>query len=144
MTAKPPIRRPTLLKLTALGATMLLAEGCATESGRRELFAETITPYRITIEQGNAITREAVAQLRPGMSQDQVRYLLGTPLLMDAFHDNRCDFVFSYRRGHRELVKQRHLTVYFDHGKLSHLAGDPMPSECELIAEMDGSEQRRR
>jgi len=128
----------TWLKVISFGAVTALAAGCASQPRAKESWTEAITPYRITIEQGNALTSEAVAQLKLGMTQDQVRYLLGTPLLTDVFHRNRWDYVFSYRRGHHDFVKERHLTVYFDHGKLTRFEGDAMPSERELIAEMDG------
>src|SRR5207237_342938 len=75
------------------------------------------------IQQGNSITQEMVAQLKPGMSREQVRFVLGTPLLTDIFHGDRWDYVYwrEQANGKRE---QRKLAVFFKDGKLTHLDGD--------------------
>ena len=83
-----------------------------------------VTPYRIEIQQGNYVTQETVSQLKAGMSKDQVRNILGTPLLTDIFHANRWDYIY-----YRELAdgsrEQRRLVVHFDAGeKLARLEGD--------------------
>jgi outer membrane protein assembly factor BamE len=67
-----------------LGATLL--GGCALSRQSTDDFLGLITPYRIDIVQGNVVTKEQLAQLRPGMSRNQVRDVLGTPLLTDPFH----------------------------------------------------------
>ncbi len=82
-----------------------------------------ITPYKMDIQQGNFVSQEMVSQLKPGMSKDQVRLLLGTPLLTDIFHANRWDYVYWLEdaAGKRE---QRRLAVHFDDGKLTRVDGD--------------------
>ena len=82
-----------------------------------------VTPYRIDIQQGNFISQEMVAQLKPGMSKEQVRLALGTPLLADIFHADRWDYVY-YRDKPGEKRDQRKLTVFFEDGKLNRLDGD--------------------
>ncbi len=82
-----------------------------------------ITPYRIDIRQGNYVSQEMVAQLKPGMTRDQVRFLLGTPLIADMFHADRWDYIYRFQPGHGEL-QQRRLTVYFADNKLARVAGD--------------------
>jgi outer membrane protein assembly factor BamE len=82
-----------------------------------------ITPHRIEIQQGNFISQELVAELKPGMSKEQVRLTLGTPLLTDIFHADRWDYVY-WRERPGEKREQRKLTVYFEDGKLSRLDGD--------------------
>ena len=82
-----------------------------------------ITPYRIDIQQGNYISSEMVAQLKPGMSKEQVRLALGTPLLTDIFHADRWDYVYWYERAGAK-PEQRKLTVFFEDGKLTRLDGD--------------------
>ncbi len=72
------------------------------------------------------------------MTRDQVKFLLGTPLLTDVFHNDRWDYVFSFRRGNTPVVQQRRFTVFFDGDKLVKFGGDELPSEYELIAEIDG------
>ena len=89
-----------------------------------------VTPYRMDIQQGNFVTQEAVSQLRKGMSRDQVRFLLGTPLVTDIFHANRWDYVF-YREPAGGAREQRRLAVYFDtEGRLDRVDGDVMPSRA--------------
>lgn len=129
--------RPTLVT-TVLAAATLLTAACSTYDNTSRKVANAITPYRINIVQGNFVSREAAAQLREGMTREQVKFLLGTPLLADVFHGNRWDYVFSFRRGNTPVVQQRRYTVFFDGDKLAKFGGDELPSEYELIAEIDG------
>ena len=70
--------------------------------------------YKIDIQQGNLLTQEMVSQLRPGQRKDQVRYILGDPILMDVFHANRWDYVYRLRKGNTSEVTERKFTVFFD------------------------------
>ena len=128
--------RPTLV--VSLLAAALLAGACSAYDSTSRKVANAITPYRINIVQGNFVSREAASQLREGMTRDQVKFLLGTPLLTDVFHANRWDYVFSFRRGNTSVVQQRRYTVFFDGERLVKFGGDELPSEYELIAEIDG------
>jgi outer membrane protein assembly factor BamE len=83
-----------------------------------------VTPYRIEIQQGNFISQEQVVQLKPGMSKEQVRLALGTPLLNDIFHADRWDYVFWRERAGGGKRETRKLTVFFEDGKLTRLDGD--------------------
>ena len=82
-----------------------------------------ITPYKIDIQQGNFVTQEMVAQLKPGMSREQVRTVLGTPLLADIFHADRWDYVYRKEAADGK-IEERKLTVFFDGDKLVRVAGD--------------------
>ncbi|OIQ90668.1 outer membrane protein assembly factor BamE precursor [mine drainage metagenome] len=82
-----------------------------------------LTPYRIDVRQGNFVTQEMVAQLKPGQTKDQVRFILGTPLLTDIFHADRWDYVYRFQPGHGQVLERR-VTVYFKDGKLARVAGD--------------------
>ena len=82
-----------------------------------------VKPHRIEIQQGNFISPEAIASLQPGMSKEQVRLALGTPLLNDIFHADRWDYVF-WREKPGTKREQRKLTVFFEDGKLTRLDGD--------------------
>ena len=77
-------RRGGLLVGAVLAASALLA-GCGTYDSTTRKIANAITPYRIDIVQGNFVSREQAAQLKEGMTRDQVRFVLGTPLLTDMF-----------------------------------------------------------
>jgi outer membrane protein assembly factor BamE len=85
-----------------------------------------LAPYRIDIQQGNFVSQEMVAQLKPGMTKDQVRFVLGTPLVTDVFHAERWDYVYVLDRPRQPRV-QRRLSVFFEDGKLARLDGDVTP-----------------
>jgi outer membrane protein assembly factor BamE len=90
--------------------------------------ASAITPYRIDIRQGNYITQDMVAQLKPGMTRDQVRFILGTPLVADIFHAERWDYIYSFKPGRGE-VQLRRFAVFFADNKLARVAGDVVGAE---------------
>ena len=85
-----------------------------------------VTPYRMVIQQGNFISDEMVAQLKPGMTKEQVRFVLGTPLVTDIFHADRWDYVF-FREMPNGKREQRNLSVLFQDGKLARVLGDLLP-----------------
>ena len=98
--------------------------------------AGVVTPYKVEVVQGNVISREQVEQLKPGMSRQQVRDLLGTPLVASLFHGDRWDYVFTLKRQGLE-PQQRRLTVFFKGEALERFEGDPMPSEAEFVATLE-------
>jgi outer membrane protein assembly factor BamE len=104
-------------------ATMVAGCGSVTD-----YFPGFLTPYRPDIQQGNVITSDMVDQLRPGMTKDQVRFMLGTPLLADVFHQDRWDYLYylNPRIGERQ---HRNLVVYFKDSRLDHFSSDAMPPE---------------
>jgi outer membrane protein assembly factor BamE len=80
--------------------------------------------YRMEIQQGNYLTQEMVSQLQAGMTRDQVRFVLGTPLLTDIFHDNRWDYVYRRQRANSREVEERRLSVFFENDRLVRVEGD--------------------
>ncbi|MCF8197177.1 MAG: outer membrane protein assembly factor BamE [Sulfuritalea sp.] len=87
------------------------------------------SPYRIDVRQGNFVTQEMVAQLKPGLSREQVRFILGSPLVADMFHEDRWDYIYRFRPGAGE-VQQRSLAVFFQDNKLTRVAGDVVAEEA--------------
>ena len=79
------------------------------------------------IQQGNHVSQEMVSQLKPGMTTDQVRLTLGTPLLTDIFHANRWDYVY-WREDETGKRESRKLSVHFQDGKLTRVDGDVVPA----------------
>ncbi len=82
-----------------------------------------LSPYRIDVRQGNFVTQEMVAQLKPGLTREQVRFILGSPLVADMFHVDRWDYVYRFQPGKGE-AQQRRLVVFFQDNKLTRVAGD--------------------
>jgi len=77
--------------------------------------------YRMSIQQGNYLEPRALDQLQVGMTRSQVRYLLGTPMVPDAFDDDRWDYLYYLKQGRLRTPEQRHLTVYFEEDKVSRI-----------------------
>ncbi len=103
--------RPAPL-LPALAAVLLLASaGCV---------------YRMDIQQGNLLEAEQVEQVEVGMTRSQVRFLLGTPMVIDSFQTNRWDYVYSLRRGHSRKIEKRHLVVWFEGDAVTRIE-EPIP-----------------
>ena len=100
-------------------------------------FLWVFSPYRPDIQQGNFVTEEMLKQLKLGQTRDQVRFILGSPLLQDAFHKDRWDYPFYLARGNGELTTSR-VTVYFKDNKVDHFDGANLPTEREYIARIAG------
>ena len=124
------MRRPFLICCALLLALQLT--GCGALQRTDSLFG-LVTPYRIDIVQGNAITKEQVALLKPGLSRLQVRDIMGTPLVADPFHAGRWDYIFSLRRPGAEL-QRRSVIVYFESDVVKSVEAPELPSEREFVA----------
>jgi outer membrane protein assembly factor BamE len=131
----PAITSRTIRLALALAAGTA-ASGCSTFDRMSFGIADRITPYRVEIVQGNFVSKEQVAALRPGMNRQQVRDVLGTPLVTSVFHAQRWDYVFTIKRQGVE-PQARKLTVYFKGDALERFEGDTMPSEAEFVATLD-------
>lgn len=94
-----------------------------------------ITPYKVDVIQGNFISKEQVERLRPGMTRDEVKGLLGTPLMASLFHGDRWDYVFTLKRQGVEPQSFKY-TVFFKDNLLERFEGDTMPTEAEFIAKL--------
>lgn len=100
-------------------------------------------PYRPDVHQGNIITKEMVEQLRTGMTREQVRFMLGTPLLVSEFHKDRWDYAY-YLNPRKGAVQNRRLTVYFKDNKLDTFTADAMPEEVLADVLILGPDARRK
>lgn len=120
-----------VFRLSPTGALALSVAALLSGCQQRELLVPKIPglePYRMTIQQGNNLSQEMVGQLKLGMTREQVRFVLGTPLLMDVFHADRWDYVY-YRDVPGGKREQRNLSVVFEKDKLARVIGDLVPPE---------------
>jgi outer membrane protein assembly factor BamE len=102
-----------LLGTGLLGAICLLATACM---------------HVPEIQQGTIITPEMVDQLKPGMTRNQVKFVMGTPTITNPFRQNRWDYIYTLNRDGVE-VQRRHLALFFEGDKLVEIADDnPDPS----------------
>jgi outer membrane protein assembly factor BamE len=104
-----------LLILACLAATFAAAPGCV---------------YRMNIQQGNYLEARTVDQLQLGMTRSQVRYLLGTPMVTDAFDKERWDYLYYFREGHLRKPEQRHLIVFFKEDKVEKFERSNVPNKA--------------
>jgi outer membrane protein assembly factor BamE len=101
-----------------------------------------VTPYRVEVVQGNVLTKEMIAQVKPGMNRNQVRDILGSPLLADVFHGDRWDYVFTIRRQGTE-PQSRKVVALFDGENLKSIdAPADLPGESEFVASITTFKRR--
>jgi outer membrane protein assembly factor BamE len=139
-----PFARWIVLALLVMGTAILT--GCSTkvDETQRTMMNSIFRPYVPDVIQGNFISSEQYAKLEVGMSREQVRQILGTPLLASYFHANRWDYVFEFKRLGEKISKERRVTVFFDGDKVTKFNGDALPTEVELVAEIDNYAKNKR
>jgi outer membrane protein assembly factor BamE len=129
-----------LLPPAALLTACIALAGCESLDRTDSLFG-LITPYRIDIVQGNAVTKEQLALIKPGVTRLQVRDVLGTPLLADPFHADRWDYLFTLRRPGAEL-QRRSVVVFFDGDRVKSVeAPNDLPTEREFVASISRNQK---
>ena len=152
--------QPGRIRSVLLAAPLVLAAlgGCATKAPNSEVAAAAATgtgaqtigptglrgflgnlaPYRIVVQQGNFVSSEMLAQLKVGMTPDQVRFTLGTPLLNDVFHAQRWDYIFRLQRRSGEVTTSR-VTVFFKDDRVASFEGGDLPTEVDYLARIAGA-----
>lgn len=122
-----------------LTVSLLFVAGCSSESVASSSVINALSPYRMEIVQGNFVSQEQAELIQPGMSRNQVRTILGTPLLTDIFHTDRWDYIFTINRKDVKPV-QRRFTVFFNEDIVT---GVEMPealfSEEEFVQHLDAN-----
>jgi outer membrane protein assembly factor BamE len=98
-----------LIKIALIAALAIMATGCI---------------FRIDIQQGNLLEESAVNQVEIGMTRSQVRFLLGTPMIADSFHQNRWDYTYYFQEGKSKEIEQRWLIVYFAEDQVERIEKD--------------------
>ena len=102
-----------------------------------------VNEYKIDIQQGNVLTQDMVSQLRPGLTKDQVRFILGTPMLQDMFHASRWDYVYTYKKGNTGEVEMRKFSTFFDASeRLVRVSGDVTAASAEDASKAGESRMR--
>lgn len=123
------------LNLAACGTTTTAASGL----GRAvDGLGSIVTPYKVEIVQGNVLTKEQVSLLQKGLSREQVRSVLGSPLVTSAFHADRWDYVFTIQR-QGIAAQERRYTLKFKGDELESFSGDEMPAEVDFVATLVGT-----
>ncbi len=139
-----PLARAGLLAISLMGLLGVVGCTSAVDETQRAWMNKIFRPYVPDVVQGNFISSEQYAKLQVGMSREQVRQILGTPLLASYFHANRWDYVFEFKRAGQVIGKERRVTVFFNGDKVVKFEGDALPTEVELVAEIDGYAKTKR
>jgi outer membrane protein assembly factor BamE len=116
--------RISRLNLIFCAALSVGISGCALPTDYVPSF---VKPYKFDIQQGNFVTEQDVAKLKVGMNKDQVRFILGTPLLNDPFHSNRWDYVYRLQKANGQVAQSRY-TVIFENNTLARHGGENLPT----------------
>lgn len=114
----------TMCNLSALRYPILLLALLCASCGTA---LPSIKPYKLDVQQGNVVTSKMLLQLRPGMTQSQVRFIMGTPLVQDSFHGKRWDYVYLMRENGK-ITEQRRVILDFENDLLKTVRGDVIPS----------------
>lgn len=142
-----PVRadaQPSVMREQGLHTSNALADATATDTPMTrptgmQRFLGIVKPYKIDVQQGNFISREMVTQLKEGMQRDhgvtreQVRFVLGTPLLTDILHADRWDYMFRLQKRTGEVISSR-VTVFFNGNRLTRIESGMLPTEQEYLA----------
>lgn len=139
MTAPAPLAAsPAQTAADADKAAAAANAGAQTTSATTlQKFLWVFKPYRPDIQQGNFVSQEMLTQLKVGQTREQVKFILGTPLMTDVFHPDRWDYPFYLARGNGELTKAR-VSIFFKDDKVERFDGGNLPTEREYIARIAG------
>ena len=118
---------PRALRATLWVGILAAVTGCASQDRSR---SGLFQPYRIEIPQGNYVDQSMFRQVKPGMTREQVRFALGTPLLTDPFRNDRWDYVFLFKHPDGS-VDSRRASVLFAEGKVASVEADALPDVDE-------------
>ncbi len=91
-----------------------------------------LVPHKLEIRQGNLITPEMLARVKVGMTQQQVKTMLGTPLLNDPLHANRWDYIYRFSQ-EGKLIEEKRLSLYFENDSLKQI-DDKTPEKISAKA----------
>jgi len=124
------VRTPLLVAFAALAIA-----GCSTMTAPFDTWMPYISQfgvYKLDVNQGNYLSQDMVDKLKEGQTKQQVRLILGTPLITSVFRDNRWDYLYEYRQNGR-LQTRRQFTVYFKDEALTRWEGDEMPKSVQEL-----------
>jgi outer membrane protein assembly factor BamE len=116
----------TLFRRLSLVAAILLVSGCTTLQGF------SLRPYRMNVQQGNFLEAKDIDQIEVGMTRNQVRFLIGTPMVADPFNVQRWDYVFFFKVGRTRNEITSRLTIWFEEDRVVRI---DRPSDLDQATE---------
>ena len=121
------------LLLTLFAVACMALAGCSSFDSASARAIGVVTPYKMDIVQGNVVTREQRALIKPGLSRGQVREIMGTALLTSVFHADRWDYLFALK-SQTSKNQLRKVAVFFKGDAVERTESDDLPSEVEFVA----------
>jgi len=101
-----------------------------------------LTIYKIDVQQGNSLEAEGVNKIQLGMSKEQVRFVLGNPLIIDSFHPERWDYIYHFTPGYGEQ-QRRQLTLFFDRDEVIDIRKDNIVIEDSPLLQTDKEKNKK-
>ena len=120
------------LSIVGLLALTLILAGCSLPKLRLPRV------HKLTVQQGNVITQDMVDQLKPGMTRNQVAYIMGEPVFRNSFNENRWDYIYTIELP-GVFADERRVSLYFDNDRLAYFTGDYAPTASKPDVEADDS-----
>ena len=138
----PLMEEPVTTSASATEAKPVASATSGVQTRKERRFLGIFAPYRVDIQQGNFVSREMVTQLKESMKKgsmapDQVRFVMGTPLLTDIFHTDRRDYPFRLEKGNGDIITS-HVAVFFKDNRLVRVEGGDLPTEKDYLALLAG------
>ena len=129
--ANPRARRRLNFKAAQAALLLGIAALCGCSTSPFNFAPNFSWTHRVDIQQGTVVTKDMADKLQIGMTREQVRFILGTPLIADVFHVNRWDYPYRFQPGRGE-IQERKFTVFFESDRLARFDSDPLPTEEEF------------
>jgi outer membrane protein assembly factor BamE len=126
------LRHGPVFRGAAVALVATLLSGCSSWVDGTDSVLGLVSPYRIDVQQGNVVTQEQLARVKVGMNRLQVRDILGSPLLVDTFHVDRWDYVFTLRQGSKPM-QRRSVVLTFNGDVLKAIDAPELPTEREFV-----------
>ena len=81
--------------------------------------------YRYDIPQGNYLEQKSIDKLQIGMTKEQVKFILGSPVVIDAFNDDTWSYVYKLKSGrNKKFNQQKTFIIKFNGDLLISASGD--------------------
>ena len=113
--------------ITGVIPVIVFLSSCAWEPDLSHLGLPRV--HKVDVPQGNVVEQDQVNQLRPGMDKQQVRFVMGTPMLDDSFHANRWDYIYRFKPGYGDIEFKQAALYFNDDEKLVNIQGTFRPGD---------------
>ena len=125
--------------ISIMTTSSLFVAGCSSNSVNLPDIPDFPVPslvHKVNVQQGNIVDQAQVNKLRPGMDKNQVNFIMGTPSIVDTFHNDRWEYIYTMYEGNKDKFKQKRISLFFEDQKLARIQGDVIPQPVNQEAEL--------